>query len=136
MGLYFHTIPTSCAVLLTTHITKRSTCSLAYPQPLNKHRPQHCSCTRRPSTYKDNLPYSAAIKFQNIHVPYTPTCHTDPALLMHSTASEYKTDIISSMFSCNYIAAFHNITHFPCTSTCTTQPAVPTPLPQPSMHKT
>jgi len=36
--------------------------------------------------------------------------------------------IISAMFSCNYIAASHSITHSPCTSTCTTHPALLTPL--------
>ena len=129
MGLtlqYFHTIPTSCAILLTTH-TKPSTCSLAYPQPLMNTAlfTAHAlkSLPNKKTLHIWRLPCSVAIKFQNIHVLYTPTCHTDPALLMLSTASEYKTDIISPMFTCNYIAASHNITHFPCISTCTTQPA-------------
>ena len=33
------------------------------------------------------------------------------------------------MLSSNYIAATHNITYSPCTSTCTTHPALPFPLP-------
>ena len=49
-------------------------------------------------------------------------CHTDSALLVHSTASAYKTDRISS----NCVAATHNTTHSPCTSTCTTHPVLPT----------
>ena len=119
---------------------KTSTWSLACPQPLMNTAlfTAHAldSLPHKNTIHITILPCSAAIKFQNIHVPFTPTCHTDPALFMHSIASEYKTDIISSMFTCNYIAASHNITHFPCISSCTTQPAVPVPLPQPSMHTT
>ena len=33
------------------------------------------------------------------------------------------------MLSSNYIASTHNITHSPCTSTYTTHPAIPSPLP-------
>ena len=36
---------------------------------------------------------------------------------------------ISAMLSSNDIAATHNITHSPFTSTCTTHPPLPTPLP-------
>ena len=46
---------------------------------------------------------------------------------MHSTAAAYKTGHICHSQS-NYIAATHNTTHSPCTSTCTTHPALPSPL--------
>ena len=39
-----------------------------------------------------------------------------------------KTDHICHAQYSNYIAATHNITHSPCTSTCTPYPALPTPL--------
>ena len=44
------------------------------------------------------------------------------------TVSAYKTDY-TAMLSSNYIASTHNIAHSPCTSTCTTHPAIPSPLP-------
>ena len=36
---------------------------------------------------------------------------------------------IPAMLSSNYIASTHNITYSPYTSTCTTHPAIPSPLP-------
>ena len=47
---------------------------------------------------------------------------------MHSTVSAFKTDHICHAQYTNYIAATHNITHSPCTSTCTPHPALHTPL--------
>ena len=40
-----------------------------------------------------------------------------------------KTDHIFHAQCSNYNVATHNITHSPCTSTCTIHPALPTPLP-------
>ena len=64
---------------------KLSTCSTSTKQAL---------LIPQPSTIKDSsyLPCSAAIKFQSM--TYTLTCHTNPALLMHSIASAYKTNHI------------------------------------------
>ena len=63
-----------------------------------------------------NQPCWAAIRVHNI--THTPTYNTDLALLMHSTASVYTTDLSAMLSSCE-VAATHNITHSPCT-TCTT----------------
>ena len=62
-------------------------------------------------------------------ITYTSTCHTQPALLMHSMASAYRRQIISAMLTRDHIAVINYITHSPCTSTLTTHPALPTPLP-------
>ena len=53
------------------------------------------------------VPCSTATKVDN--VTDTPTCHTDSALLMHSTASAYK-QITSAMLSSDQVAATHNMT--------------------------
>ena len=76
--------------LPTMPTSKLSTCTLAYWHPLNEtYCTQHCSI--HSVLHKNNpyLPCPAAIRLHNI--TYTPTCHTDHALLMHSTASAYKT---------------------------------------------
>ena len=99
--------------------------SLLYPHLLNKHSTQHFSLHILP--HKRHLPCSAAIKFHDIII-FTLTCHIDPALLMHSTASAYKTDHISHAQYSSYTVATHNITHSPCTSMCTTHSALPTLL--------
>ena len=56
-----------------------------------------------------------------------PTYHTDPC----STCSHFlhTRQTIPAMLNSNYIASTHNITHSPCTSTCTTHPAIPSQLP-------
>ena len=113
------------------YTTKLSTCTLAYSHPLNEcistHQQvtQHCSLSTAHSTdfhIQDNpyLPCSAATKVHNI--THTPTCHTDSALLMHSTASAYKTDCICHA----QVTAAHNTTHSQCASACTKHPALPT----------
>ena len=77
---------------------------------------------------KDNqyLPCSLAIKFHNItysNIPYRPSSCTPQFQHTRQTISA-----IYAQYS-NYIAATHNITHSPCTSTCTPHPALHTPLP-------
>ena len=101
--LFSLTIPKKQQVIkkfsIATHtMHKPSTCSLAYPQALNK----HCSLHSLPHTIKDSsyLPCSAPIKFQSR--TYTLTCHTNPALLMHSIASAYKTNHI-----CKHATTLH-----------------------------
>ena len=76
------------------------------------------------------LPCSAAIKFQFqlqqiIYCTYY-TYHTDSCTLQYLHTG--KTDHICHAQNGNYIAPTHNITHSPCTSTCTTHPALPTTL--------
>ena len=41
----------------------------------------------------------------------------------------YQNIILCYTTSSNYNPATHNVTHSPCTSTCTTHPALPSPLP-------
>ena len=62
------------------------------------------------------------------HKSYTLMCCRDPALLMPPQLLHTRQTIFA-MLSSKYIAATHNTTHSPCTSTCTTHPALPTPLP-------
>ena len=78
-------------------------------------------------------PHSAEKKFHNIKLKL-PTYSPDPALLtvsayciqfLHTTVSIYQP---CSVYS-NYIASTHNITHSPCTSTCTTHPTILSQLP-------
>ena len=66
--------------------------------------------------------YAAAIKFHSI--PYRPST----ARALHSFCIRAKTDHIchAQYATTLYIAATHKITHSPCTSTCTTHPALPT----------
>ena len=45
---------------------------------------------------------------------------------MHSTSYAYKTNYICHAQYSSYIVATHTITHSPCTSTCTTHPALHT----------
>ena len=63
-------------------------------------------------------------KFHNItYTLYIHTQHCSCTLqLLH------KRQTISAILNSNYIAATHNTTHSPCTSTCTTHPALPSPL--------
>ena len=70
---------------------------------------------------RDNpyLPCSAAIKFHNIA---TSTCTPQ---FLHTRKTEH---ICHAQYS-NYIAVTHNVAHSKCTSTCTTHPALPIPLP-------
>ena len=72
-----HLVP--FCLLHTYH--KTSTWSLACPQPLMNTAlfTAHAldSLPHKNTIHIAILPCSAAIKFQNIHVPFTPTCHTD-----------------------------------------------------------
>ena len=63
-------------------------------------------------------------KFHNItYTLYIQTHHCSCTLqLLHTRQT------ISAILNSNYIAATHNTTHSPCTSTCTTYPALPSPL--------
>ena len=128
---HFHTILTSCAILPTmptTNSLHALTCSLF------KHTKWTSLRLLTPQSSTDPyLPFSAAIQFHNI--PYTPTYHTDPALLMHSNLLHAAKQIISAMLSM-YIAATHNITYPPYISTCTTHRAIPTTLPLPQSSPT
>ena len=70
----------------------------------------------------------SAIKFYNM--TWTPTYHTDPTLLMHSTVSPYRQDrpyICHAQYS-NYIVHCSHPQHnsLPMHTTCTTHPALPT----------
>ena len=60
---------------------------------LNKQTSHPLLLTHHPSCIQDAcLPHSATIQYH--YITYTLTCHTDSALLVHSTASAYKTDHI------------------------------------------
>ena len=61
--------------------------------------------------------------YLNSIIPYRPSTCTPQFLHTHKTEH-----ICHAQYS-NYIAATHNITHSKCTSTCTTYPALPIPLP-------
>jgi len=73
-----------------------STCTLAYSHPLDNYTLRHWALRAhyKPFCIEVDLsvPCSAATEVHNI--TDTPTCHTDSAQLMHSTASAYKTDHI------------------------------------------
>ena len=53
---------------------------------------QHCSRHNLP--HKRQSMHICHVQQQHNFITYTLICHTDPALLMHSTASAYKTDHI------------------------------------------
>ena len=74
------------------------------------------------------LPCSAAVKFHNI--TYTP-CNIPyrPSTPKFCTQARQAICAMLSIATTLFIAATHNITHSPCTSTCTTHPATPTTLP-------
>ena len=69
--------------------------------------------TPQPSVYKEIHIFHVQ---QHNNITHTPTCHTDSALIMHFTASAYKTDL-SAMLSSYEVAVTHNITYFLCTTT-------------------
>ena len=81
---HIYTIPTSCAILPTTHNKKLSTHSL------NEHGTQHCSLHSLPHE-RQSIPDSAAFSSNKISQHYLklPTYHAYPGLL---TVSAYKTD--------------------------------------------
>ena len=53
----------------------------------------------------------------------------DNPYTQHCSHFVHTRQTIPAVLSRNYIASTHNITHSPCTSTCTTHPAMPSPLP-------
>ena len=104
----------------TMHTKKLSTHSL------NEHGTHAALLTPQPSAQKTIHichMHSATIKFlKTPNIPYTPY---QPSTA-HSCCTQDKT--IPAILSSNYIASTHNITPSPCTSTCTTHPAVLSPL--------
>ena len=124
---HFNTIPRRCTILPTMHTTKLSTCALVYSHPLNIQIRQSPLFTSQPSAYKISAMFSSnKISQHNLYsnMPYrlSTTCALHMQLL-------HTRQTISAMLSSNYFAATHNKTHSPCTSTCTTYPALPNPLP-------
>ena len=90
---------------------------LAYSCPLNKHSTQHRSLHSFPHKRQSISAMFSSNKISQ-HNLKLPTYDTDPVLL---TVSAHKTELyLPCMPSSNYIAATHNVTHSPCTSTCTT----------------
>ena len=71
--------------------------------------------TPQPSVYKTTHTYLLCPTATKVHnITCTPTCHTDSTLIMHSTASAYKTD---PMLRSNEVAPTYSKTHSPCTAT-------------------
>ena len=73
---------------------------------MHNYTPRHSALlTPQPSAYK-TAPYVPCSAATNVHnITDTPTCHTDSELLMHSTASAYKTDHIchaQQQLSCSH----------------------------------
>ena len=112
-------------ILPTMHTTKLSTCTLAYSHPLKRNACVHTNKALSTAHQVNSLPHarqpyvpcmfsSTKSSQHNWHsnIPYT-----DSTLLMHSTASAYKTDHICHAES----VVTHNMTS-PCTSTCATLP--------------
>ena len=91
---------------------------LAYSHPLNEHGTQHCSLHSFPHKRQSvsAMFSSSKISHHNLNS-------------QHITRFLHTRQTIPAMPSNNYIAATHNVTHFPCTSTCTTHPPLPSPLP-------
>ena len=93
---------------------------LAYSHPLNEHCAQHCSFH---SLLHKRQCISAM--FSSNKISHKLLQHTIQTKLMHSTVSTIKTDYTCHAHYSSYIEAIHNVTHSPCTSTCTPHP---TPL--------
>ena len=115
---HIHTIPTSCAILPTVHNKKLFTHSL------NEHGTQHCSLHRLPHKRQSISAtiISNKILQHNLNSQHTIQTH-------HCSQFLHTRQTIPAMLSSNYIASTHNIRHSPCTSTGTTHPAIPSPLP-------
>ena len=115
---HIYTIPTSCATLLTMHNKKLSTHSI------NEHGTQHCSLHSLPHK-RQSIPAtfsSNKISQHNLNSQHTIQTH-------HCSQFLHARQTIPATLSSNYIASIHNITHYPCTSICTTHPAIPSQLP-------
>ena len=101
---HFHTIPTSCAIL---------------PSMLNKWTSHSLLFTHQPSWIQDICHVQ-----QQYYTTYTLTCNKT----QHCLCTPQRLTV-STMLSSNCIAATHNTTYSPCTSTCTTHTALLNPLP-------
>ena len=128
--LYYHTVHSILVLPSVSSFlpflrsnTKTLYMHLAYSHPLNEHFTRYCSL--HSLLHKGN--------------PYLPCYfqHTIQTQLMHSTVSTFKTTISAMlMHACtcssysNYIAAIHNVTHSPCTSTLHTHHYLPHCIPQ------
>ena len=95
----------------------------AYSHPLNEHCTQHCSLHSLLNTRQFISAIFSSNKISQSNIPYRPSSCTPHAV------SAFKTDHICHGQHSNYIGATHNITHSPCTSTCTPHPAIPTSQP-------
>ena len=122
---HFHTSPTSCAILPTTHTTKflhalNLFMCIEWTQLCSLHS---LTLKRRPISpmFSGNKISTTDHKTQH--------CSCTPQFL-HTV----KTDHICHAQYTNYIAATRNITYSPCTSKCTTHS--PLPSHNPSLHTT
>ena len=84
---------------------------------------QHCSLQSLPHTKQPMCDMFSSTRSSQHNSHFN--MPTDSALLMHFAASAYRTDL-SAMLSSNCVAATHNVTHSPCTSTCTPHPSLHT----------
>ena len=134
-------VHSSCQ-LCTTMYTTTLYMHVAYSYALNEQGTQHCSLQSSTDPY---LPCSAAIKFHNINskIPYRPCtihaiCSYRPSTAhgLHSFYIQARQTISAMLSIANtlYIAATHNITQSPCTSTCTHHTAFHNPLHTTSKH--
>ena len=105
------TIPISCAILPTMHNTKLLTHSL------NEHSTQHSSLHSLPHKRQSISATFISNKISQHNLNSEHTIQT-----RHCSQFLHTRQSIPAMFSSNYT---HNITHSPCTSMCTTHPAIP-----------
>ena len=91
---------------------------LAYSHPLNENNTQHCSL--------HSFPYNR----QSISAMFSSN-KISQHNSQHTIQIQYCSQFLHTRqtIPANYIAATYNVTHSPYTSTCTTHPALPFPLP-------
>ena len=92
---------------------------LAYSHPLNEHCAQHCSFH---SLLHKRQCISAM--FSSNKISHKLLQHTIQTKLIHSTVFTIKTDYTCHAHYSSYLEAIHNVTHSPCTSTCTPNPTL------------
>ena len=130
------TPPPCLAILPTIHTTKLSTytCTGLFTPTkwLHNYTPSTIHFCIQDNPY---VPCSGATKVHNITDP--PTCCTDPALLMHSTASAYQIDHIChahvQQLSCNHPQ--HNSLHIYINMHSTPSTTHPTAFHNPTTNK-
>ena len=104
-------------------------CQLCTPKKLsthsqNEHDTQHWTLHSLPHKRQSISTTFSTNKISQRNLNSQHTIQTQ-----HCSHFVHTSQTIPAVLSKNYIASTHNITHSPCTSTCTTHPALPSPLP-------